>query len=220
MIQPKSLNTSLLLYNTITQKEWTRKLLNCSRKMLKLLKKCLESEKKDNAIFDIVVYGSLVKGKTTARDVDIAVIFLEGTLRERLDKIQNIKNKIKPKISQELDIKQLLLKDLFSSDFLARTGILLEGESIFKGRKFCETLGFRAFSLFWYDLKGLTHARKVKFNYILAGRSGFKGIIRHLEGERLASGAVKMPMQNSIEFEDVLKANEVNYKKKDILEAT
>ena len=187
--------------------------------MLKLLKKLLDSEKKDKVIFDIVVYGSLVKGKTSARDIDIAVIFLEGTLRERLDKIQNIKNKIKPKVSEELDIKQMLLQDLFSSDFLARTGILLEGESIFKGKKFCETLGFKAFSLFWYDLRKLTHTQKVKFNYILAGRGGFKGIIRHLEGERLASGAVKIPMQKSIEFEEVLKTNNINYRKKDILEA-
>ncbi len=187
--------------------------------MLKLLKKLLESEKKDRAIFDIVVYGSLVKGKTSAGDIDLAVIFLEGALRERLDKIQVIKNKIKTRISKELDIKQVLLTDLFSSDFLARTGILLEGESVFKNKKFCETLGFRAFSLFWYDLKGLTHTQKVKFNYLLAGRSGFKGMILRLEGERLANGAVKIPIQHSIEFEEILKTNNVNYRKKDILEA-
>ena len=105
--------------------------------MLKLLKKWLESEKKDKAIFDIVVYGSLVKGKTSARDIDLAVIFLKGTLRERLDKVQDIKSRIKPRVSKELDIKQMLLQDLFSSDFLARTGILLEGKSLFTGKNFC-----------------------------------------------------------------------------------
>ena len=187
--------------------------------MLKLLKKCLDSEKKDKTIFDIVVYGSSVKGKADARDLDIAVIFLEGTLRERLDKIQAIKNKLKQKITKKIDIKQILLQDLFSSDFLARTGILLEGESVFKGKKFCETLGFKAFSLFWYTLKGLTHSQKVKFNYILAGRNSLKGMLKNLEGERLANGAVKIPIQNSIEFEEVLKANKIEHKKKDILEA-
>jgi predicted nucleotidyltransferase len=187
--------------------------------MLKLLKKCLDSEKKDKTIFDIVVYGSSVKGKTSARDIDIAVIFLGGTLRERLDKIQDIKAKLKSSLDKEIDIKQILLQDLFSSDFLARTGILLEGESIFRDKKFCETLGFKAFSLFWYDLAGLTHTQKVKFNYILAGRRGLKGIIKELEGERLVNGAVKIPIPHSIEFEEVLKANNIHYKKKDILEA-
>ena len=187
--------------------------------MLKQLKKHLDSEKKDKTIFDIVLYGSTAKGKTDARDLDIAVIFLNGTLRERLDKIQAIKNKIKPKTSKEIDIKQILIQDLFSTDFLARTGILLEGESIFKGKKFCETLGFKAFSLFWYELKELTHTQKVKFNYTIAGRESQKGMLQELKGERLASGAVKIPIQNSAEFEEILKTHKVKYKKKDILEA-
>ena len=187
--------------------------------MLKILKKCLESEKKDKAIFDIILYGSAVKGKRIARDIDIMVIFLEGSLRERLAKIQNIKNKLKIVLKdKELDIKQTLLKDLFSPEFLARTGILLEGISIYKNKKFCETLGFKAFALFWYDLKGLTHTQKVKFNYILAGRRTSKGVVKVLKGERLAKGVVKIPIEHSIEFEEILKANHVNYKKKNILE--
>ena len=101
--------------------------------MLKKLKKCLESEKKDKSIFDIVVYGSAVKGKDTPRDLDIAVIFLEGNLRARLDKLQQIKSRLKP-LKLELDLKQITLKELFSSNFLARTGIMLEGISIFRNK--------------------------------------------------------------------------------------
>lgn len=186
--------------------------------MLKNLKKYLESEKKDKTIFDIVIYGSAVKGKQEAGDIDIAVIFLEGSLRERLDKIQDIKQKLRKLLKDKIiDIKQMLLKDIFSSSFLARTGILLEGISIFNNRKFCETLGFRSFTLFWYNLKGLTHAQKVKFNYILAGRNA-KGIIEELDGERLANGAVKVPIENSMVFEEILKKNKVYYSKKNILE--
>ena len=48
--------------------------------ILSQLKKCLDSEKKDNTLFDIVVYGSTVKGVTQARDLDIIVIFYSGTL--------------------------------------------------------------------------------------------------------------------------------------------
>lgn len=183
--------------------------------MLKTLKKHLESEKKDKNIFDIVIYGSIMKDKTF-NDIDILVIFLEGSLRERLDRIQEIKIKLK-KIISKLDIKQILIKDLFSPEFLARTGILLEGFSIFKNKKFSETLGFRSFSLFWYSLKGLTHAQKVKFNYILAGR-GTDGMIKELNGERLVNGAVKIPLENSSAFESILNANNVAFLKKNILE--
>lgn len=184
--------------------------------MLKTLKKYLESEKKDQAIFDIIVYGSFVKNREF-NDIDILIIFLEGSLRERLDKIQVIKNKLKDITSEKLDVKQLLVQDLFSSDFLARTGVLLEGFSVFKNKRFSETLGFKSFSMFWYNLNGLTHLQKVKFNYILAGR-GTNGIIKELNGERLVNGAVKIPLENSSEFESVLKTNKILYSKKNVLE--
>lgn len=185
--------------------------------MLKLLKKHLESEKKNKEIFDITVYGSLAKGKEPARDIDILVIFLEGSLKERLDKMQEIKLNLKKFIDIEIDITQILLKELFMPSFFAKTGILLEGISIFHNKNFCETLGFKAFALFWYNLDGLSHAQKVKFNYLLAGRTT-KGIIKELSGERLVNGAVKIPISNSLPFEEILKSNNIKYHKKNILE--
>lgn len=186
--------------------------------MLKNLKKYLESEKKDKTIFDIIIYGSYVKGKEDSRDIDILVIFLEGSLKERLVKIQKIKSKLKNKIkNKKIDIKEILLKELFSPHFLARTGILIEGISIFKNKKFSETLGFKSYTLFWYNLKNLNHTQKVKFNYILAGRNK-KGMIEKLKGERLVNGAIKIPIDNSIIFEEILKTNNIHFFKKNILE--
>ena len=185
--------------------------------MLKNLKKHLKSEK-DKTIFDIVIYGSAVKGKEDARDIDILVIFFEGTLKERLDKLQEIKSRLKDVGTETaIDIKQILLKELFSSSFLARTGILLEGVSIFTNKKFCETLGFRSFTLFWYSLKELTHTEKVKFNYILAGRNT-KGMINEVNGQKLVNGAIKVPIENSAIMERILKTNNIQYYKKNLLE--
>lgn len=186
--------------------------------MLKNLKKILESENIDKSIFDIIIYGSAVKGKYDARDIDILVIFLEGSLRERLDKLQEIKGRIKSSLDiSGLDIKQILLKELFSPEFFAKKGIFLEGISVFRGKSFSELLGFKAFALFWYDLKGMTHGQKVKFNYLLAGRNT-KGLIEEYNGERLVSGALKIPIKNSLIFEDILEKNKINYHKKNILE--
>lgn len=185
--------------------------------MLKNLKRYLEYEKKDKTILDIMVYGSALKGKGSAKDIDILIIFLEGSLRERLNKIQDIKNKIKNKINKTIDIKQILISELFAPEFFAKTGIFLEGFSIFRNKRFSETLGFKPYSLFLYDLKNLTHTQKVKFNYILAGRNK-EGVIKSLDGRRLVNGAVKIPIENSLEFEEILKGNNINYKKKNILE--
>lgn len=184
--------------------------------MQKQLRKYLESEK-DKSIFDIIIYGSAVKGKLAPEDIDIAVIFKGGNLRERLEKIQSIKNRLKP-LNKKVDIKQLTLEDLFSSAFLAKEGIILEGISIFRNKSFSETMGFKSSTLFWYSLQGLTHTQKVKFNYILAGRNTITGIIKEFQIERLANGAVKVPIRKSIEFEEILRINKINYKKKDILE--
>ncbi|MEK6983290.1 MAG: nucleotidyltransferase domain-containing protein [Nanoarchaeota archaeon] len=184
--------------------------------ILEKLKKYLKSEKREN-IFDIVIFGSLVKGSLEPRDIDVMVIFLDGSLKERLDSIQEIKSRLKGKIDEAIDIKQCLLKDLFSPEFMARTGILLEGISVFHNKKFCQTLGFESYAIFWYNLKNLTHTQKVKFNYILAGRNQ-KGIIELLNGKRLASGVVKIPIENSLEFEEVLRNNKVAHNKKNILE--
>ena len=184
--------------------------------ILEKLKKCLNAEKKEN-IFDIVIFGSLVKGKLSPKDTDIMVIFSDGSLKERLDRIQQMKGSIKNKIASNIDIKQMLLKDLFSAGFLARTGIMLEGLSVFRDKKFCQALGFDSYTIFWYNLAGLNHTQKVKFNYILSGRNQ-KGIVKSLKGERLASGAVKIPIEYSDEFEEILKNNKINYNKKNILE--
>ncbi len=183
---------------------------------LEKLKKCLKNDIKEN-VFDIVVFGSLVKGKLSPGDIDILVIFLRGALRERLDLIQEIRNNLKPRFDLSIDMKQALLKDLFSPEFLARTGILLEGYSIAKNMKFCRTLGFNSCTIFWYDLRGLTHTQKVKFNYILVGRNQ-KGVIDSLGGKRLARGVVKIPIEHSLDFEEVLKKNKVNYSRKNVLE--
>ena len=130
---------------------------------------------------------------------------------------QEIKNRLKGKIDEIIDIKQCLLKDLFSLEFMARTGILIEGISVFHNKKFCQTLGFESYTIFWYNLRNLSHTQKVQFNYILAGRNQ-KGVIEQLRGKRLANGVIKIPIEYSLEFEDILKQNKINYNKKSVLE--
>lgn len=188
--------------------------------MLTTLKKCLKSELKDKAIFDAVLFGSAVKGKNKPRDIDFILIHTYGSLAERLEKLQKIKTKIRAVLNLEpleLDAHTILLEELFQPGFFARSGVFLEGISLLDGKPLAEKMGFKAYSLFTYTLEKLSHTKKVTFNYLLAGR-GTKGMIAECHGERLVSGAVKIPIEKSIEFEDVLKMHKINYKKKNILE--
>lgn len=177
-------------------------------KMLSELRRCLTSAQTDKTIFDVVFYGSAARGEPKPHDVDIAVIFLSGTLRERLDKVQLLKKKIK--ISFPTDVKGILLEELFHDDFFARSGLMLEGVSIFDGVPFSHKLGFDGAVLFFYNLKNKSHTEKVKFNYVLRGRLG-KGVIALLDAVRVAPGVIRVPSSRSLEFEDVLKLHHVSY---------
>ena len=180
--------------------------------MLTTLQKALQAEKNNPTIFDIILYGSAVKGKSKPRDIDIVVIFRYGTVRERLAIIQNLKQKIR--VSLEVDIKGILWEELFKPDFFARTGIFLEGISLLDGKPVAQKLGFQAgVVLFVFNLKNKSHTDKVKFNYILSGRSGALGIVKKLKCHHFGPGVVQVPISSSLEFEDLLKSHTVSYTK-------
>ncbi|MBI2146863.1 nucleotidyltransferase domain-containing protein [Candidatus Woesearchaeota archaeon] len=182
--------------------------------MLEQLQNAVKNEKKDKAIFDIVLYGSAAKGKSNANDIDIAVIFREGSLKERLAKVQQIKKKIV--IKEKLDVKAISLEELFQDAFFARSGIFLEGISLFDGREFSKKIGFDGYSLFVYALKNKTHTEKVKFNYVLSGRNA-NGMVKLLNGKHLAPGVMQIPIKNSLEFVEVLKKHGIEYSMKNVL---
>ena len=182
--------------------------------MLKELKKCLKN-KNDKTIFDILVYGSSVKGKEKPNDIDIVVIFRSGNLKERLLKIQEIKKDFKD-IGKKIDMKGILLEELFDANFFARSGIFFEGTSLIDEKRFSEKMNFIGFSLFVYSLKEKSHTEKVKFNYILSGRNSI-GIIQLFNGLHIAPGVIQIPIEKSLEFEELLKKNNISFEKKNIL---
>ena len=175
------------------------------------------SEGKDGVIADIIVYGSAARDEA-ARDVDLLVIFRGGSLRERLERLQRVKEKARRCLpGVVIDAKQALYDDMFSQAFLARAGVLLDGFSIVHATRLCDMMGFRSSVLFSYSLAGLSHSQKVSFNYVLAGRTG-RGILAALGARRVVNGAVIVPMENAASFEDVLKRAKVTYKKTPLLE--
>jgi predicted nucleotidyltransferase len=166
-------------------------------------------------IFDIVLYGSSVKSKEYPEDTDIAIIFFNKKLNERLEISQKFKDKIKNKIPDP-DVKGINLSDFMDASFFARQGIIIEGQSLLTNSPLSEKFGFEGYILFTYSLKNLNHNEKTKFTYSLIGRTG-RGMIEISEARPLGKGAFIVPIKKSVLFEDFLKEWKINFKSKKIL---
>lgn len=170
---------------------------------------------KKNEIFDIVLYGSATKGKSKVRDIDILIIFNNEPLKERVSKAQELKETLRKEI-ENLDIKTINLNELFQNEFLARQSILIEAISLIDNKSIAEKLGFKGYALFNYKLTNLNHNEKTKFTYALIGRNT-EGILKKLKAEKLGKGALLIPIENSITFEEFLTKWEINFKSQNIL---
>ncbi len=181
---------------------------------LEQLHKALKNFKNEKNLFDIILYGSTTQNSPKPKDTDILVVFKTGSLKERLDCVQRIKENISSE--HNLDIQTVLLEELFSPNFFARTGVFIDGISIIDNKPFCHKAGFVSRTIFVFDLKNKTHSQKVKFNYLLAGRTT-RGILKHLNGIRIAAGVIQVPASNSREFEEILIKQTIQYKRKNVL---
>ena len=170
---------------------------------------------KKNEIFDVVLYGSATKGKSQARDIDILIIFTDEKLRTRVEIAQQLKEILKQKITN-LDIKTINLSELFQKEFLARQSILIEAISLIDNLPIAEKLGFRGYTIFKYELKNLNHNEKTKFTYALSGRNS-PGILKKFKAEKLGKGALLIPIENSITFEEFLTKWKIKFQSKNVL---
>ncbi len=172
---------------------------------------------KKEKLFDIILYGSAVKGKDEPRDIDIVLIFLDKELRERLDIAQQFKKDLPKEL--KFDVQTMNVSDLFDSSYFARQGILIEGYSLVSGRKFSDKFGFKGYSLFSYNLSNLNHNQKILFTYSLSGRGKEEGMIKKVNGKSVGRGAFLIPIESSLMFEEFLEKWKLKYSKRNMLVA-
>ena len=176
---------------------------------------CKKFKKENKEIFDIVIYGSFVKGKMDFNDIDLMVVFLETSLEKRLEIAQKLKFLMKKEI-EKIDIKTMNFADFFDENFLARQGVIMEGKSLIKNKSLAELFGFDSFAVFSYKLKNLNHNKKTQFVYALSGRNN-KGVLESLNGISLGRGVALIPMHYSNEFEAFLQGWNIVYSLKKVL---
>lgn len=166
---------------------------------------------KNNKIWDIVLYGSVSRGKIKARDIDLAIILAENTpLKKKLSLCQELR-RIFSGFEYVFDIKAIDFNDLLNPGFLGREAILAEGISLLKKDCLAERFGFSAFTLVKYRLKNLTLAKQKTFYYALQGRKKGKGILAKLEGSIISKGILKVPTRHMEEIKEILEQHKVDH---------
>jgi hypothetical protein len=111
----------------------------------------------------------------------------------------------------KVDIKGILIEELFDPKFLARQNLLIEGLSLIKNDLLSERFGFKSYSLFAYSLKNLSHNEKTKFQYAFKGRRSEKGVLEGLNGITVGMGSVLIPIENSEKFKEFLDKWKIGY---------
>lgn len=175
------------------------------KKHLKLqsLKKSLLSIYKKNKekVFDIVLFGSILKEKDNVSDIDVAVVFKDKVDNDILKKIRSL-NKF-------IHVDYLRLTELYSED-LWKT-LIREGFSIVYKNKLSSVFNLKSYGLFTYDLRNVK--RKSRFSQVLMGYKA-ESVLKKTNGEILRPGVILVPIDNVEYFRDFLNRWEVRYRLK------
>ncbi|MBI4155194.1 nucleotidyltransferase domain-containing protein [Candidatus Woesearchaeota archaeon] len=186
-----------------------------------ILKKLLKSQdlnlikaftKQNPGVWDVAVYGSYIRGKEDARDIDIALILSKSfDMGKKIDLAYKLKKLFEKIIPLEVDVKAVDLQDFLDENFLAREGIIAESYLINRKRYLADLLGFKTFAIIKYNLKGLTYSQKKMLYYALKGRRGNEGVLKKLGGEMLSKGILKIPVYAVFPIESLLKLHKLSY---------
>ena len=165
--------------------------------MEKLRKSLLKILKSYKEIKDIIIFGSLVKGRSNPEDLDLALLVTESDLG------------LISKVKKELGLNQVHLELIFLDELIYNTlflSLVNEGYSVLKGKYLNELLGTKPKLLYAYDLIHLNQSQKTLFGKAL------RLTLVKTKGIRVSAGAVLIPLSQSSYFEDFLKAWEMKYK--------
>ena len=182
-----------------------------NRELLSSLRTFVKKCRKE--VLDVIIFGSVSRGKRKPADIDILLLFkekedreLEYILRKDLEKTTGLK----------IQITTRTYDNLFSAGFLPREFILSEGYSIKLKVSLSKAFGYKSYILFNYKLRKFSPTKRTRFHYALYGRLRSKGIMHELGGVKIST-AVLIPTENSERFSDFMNLWEVDFKKTPIL---
>lgn len=147
------------------------------------LNKHINKYLKEKEILDIILFGSLMKGKDNPKDIDLLIIFKEKINKE-------LELKIRRELGKNYEINSINEKELTSNNFKAKEGIYLEGYSFSKKTTLADSLGFFTTAYLKYDIKNLKGSNRIKFYYALIGRDNKNGFLTKIEATRFSDNVI------------------------------
>ena len=169
-----------------------------SEKLL-AIKKRLKKVLKDEFVYDIILFGSAVKGKSNPHDIDLAIISDKKSF--------DLKG---------FHVSVINLRDFFKPIGLINT-LFREGYSLKKNKSFSGIYGFRNKCLFRYELSGLNSSKKVQVVNFLRGKKDEKGLVLEKDGEWLSNQVFLCPVIYDSIFERFFLNSKVKFKKYHVL---
>lgn len=146
--------------------------------------------KHEPEIDDVVVFGSLMRGKPEPQDIDLLIIF-----KKKVDK--DIEYEYKKLLLPKIKNVSLISKteETFQEpSFDAREGLLFEGYSLIKRDFLAARFGFVSLGLFFYSTNEMSNSNKTKFYYALNGRKPAEGMVEKLKGIKLSDNLIAFPL--------------------------
>lgn len=148
---------------------------------------------KHKTIEDIIVFGSVVKGSSDPKDLDIALLTKDET------SIVKIKEEIK-KISKDADTE--IVNSIYNPLWIV---LIREGFSIRQNEFLFEIYKLQPVVLYRYSLKKLNPVQKVQFT------RGIKSILKDTKAKILSRSVVLVPIHKKVEFDEFLSTWNLTY---------
>ncbi len=183
------------------------------------LKKILESEagkifhEYKSEILDILLFGSLLKGKAMPNDIDIIIIFKE---KKDLQIAYNLRKSIEKITNMNVDVISKSYQEIFSPTFQAREAILSESYSLINKAGFSESLGYKNVVMFIYNLKGKNKSERMRFYYSLNGRNS-EGMLKILKATKYADTVIVCPIDEKDNMKSYLENWKIEFREISLL---
>lgn len=170
-------------------------------------------KKHEKEIFDIILFGSAVKGKEKPNDLDILLLFKN---KEDLDIAYELRKNLE-KFGMEIHITTKTYNSLLDKMFKARDVFLGEGYSLIRKEFIAQGLGYAGVSLFKYELKGFSQSKRMQLQYALYGRDRKSGIVKELELTKFADTVFFCPVSNAEQLKEFFESWSIKFEQFQIL---
>ncbi len=187
--------------------------------LLESLKKTLEYnaqkvyKKNKSQIIDIILFGSITKGKEKPKDVDIVIVFKD---KKNLDISYELRKSLEKNIKISVEVNSKVYSELFETNFQAREAILVEGYSLLNKINLANGFGFKSMTMFVYKLINKTKSERMRFYYSLYGRNT-EGILKKLKAIKYTDTVILVPIENKEIMKEYLDNWNIEFKETSLL---